>query len=77
MNIIEAKTKNELIKSYAFRLKAYNISFKYSFVISFYLILFNKLIREKKNYFTKLFMTSLIAFLASVPIQINNFFSIT
>ena len=28
MNIIEAKTKNELIKSYAFRLKAYNISFK-------------------------------------------------
>ena len=54
----------------------YNISFKYSFVISFYLILFNKLIREKKNYFTKLFMTSLIAFLASVPIQINNFFSI-
>lgn len=28
MNIIEAKTKNELIKSYAFRLKAYNINFK-------------------------------------------------
>ena len=54
----------------------YNISFKYSFVISFYLILFNKLIREKKNYFIKLFITSLIAFLASVPIQINNFFSI-
>ena len=54
----------------------YNISFKYSFTVSLFLIIFSDLINKKKTYIGKLFMTSLIAFLASLPIQINNFFSI-
>lgn len=54
----------------------YNISFKYSFMVSLFLIIFSDLINKRKTYIGKLFMTSLIAFLASIPIQINNFFSI-
>ena len=54
----------------------YNIGFLFSFVITFYLILFNKLINDKKSYITKTFVISLIAFLASMPIQINNFHEI-
>ena len=54
----------------------YNISFKYSFTVSLFLIIFSDLINKRKTYIGKLFMTSLIAFLASIPIQINNFFSI-
>ena len=54
----------------------YNIGFKFSYVISFYLILFNKIINRYKNYFVKLFVTSFISFLASIPILINNYFTI-
>jgi len=54
----------------------YNIGFLFSFTITFYLILFNKLINKSKNYISKTLMISFIAFLASLPIQINNFFSI-
>ncbi len=54
----------------------YNIGFLFSFIITFYLILFNKLIRDRKSYTTKTFIISLIAFLASMPIQINNFHEI-
>lgn len=54
----------------------YNISFKYSFMVSLFLIIFSDLINKRKTYIGKLFMTSLIAFLAGIPIQINNFFSI-
>ena len=54
----------------------YNISFKYSFMVSLFLIIFSDLINKRKTYIGKLFMTSLIAFLASIPIQINTFFSI-
>ena len=54
----------------------YNIGFKFSFIISFYLIIFNKIINQYNNYFIKTFVISLIAFLVSIPICINNFFEI-
>lgn len=52
----------------------HSISFKYSFIISFYLILFSKYLNKSKFY--SLFMVSFIAFLVSIPISINNFFEI-
>ena len=54
----------------------YSISFKYSYTICFYLIVFSKLINKRKNYIYKTFMTSLIAFLVSLPVQINNFYTV-
>lgn len=50
-----------------------SISFWFSYIVSLYLIVFGN---NKGGYIKKLFNTSLIAFLASIPIQINNFFSI-
>ncbi len=50
----------------------YDIGFQYSFLISYcltYLI-------PRKNYFISLFYTSLIAFLASIPITASNYYSI-
>ncbi|MDD2435105.1 MAG: DNA internalization-related competence protein ComEC/Rec2 [Bacilli bacterium] len=55
----------------------YHLGFKFSFIISFYLILFQKFIANYKNYFIQLFMVSLVAFLASIPLMINNFFYIS
>ena len=54
----------------------YKIGFIYSAVISFYLILFSKLISKGKNYFSKLFITSFVGWLVSIPITIYNFFEI-
>ncbi len=54
----------------------YNIGFKFSYIISLYLIIFRKIINRNKNYITKTIVTSFIAFLSSIPILINNFFSI-
>lgn len=54
----------------------YNTGFMFSFTITFYLIIFNDLINNRKRYTSKLLMTSFISFLASLPIVINNFFSI-
>ena len=48
----------------------YNTGFIFSFMISFFLIYFGKF---NKNYFISLFKTSLLCFLASIPILINNF----
>ena len=50
----------------------YDIGFRYSFLISYcltYLI-------SRKNYFISLFYTSLVAFLASIPITASNYYSI-
>jgi len=52
----------------------YNVGFLFSFIISFYLIIFKYKI--KGNYFSKMFKTSLICFLVSIPILINNFYQI-
>lgn len=54
----------------------YNIGFKFSYIVSFYLIIFNLLIRRCNTYIKKTFITSLIAFMSSIPILINNYFSI-
>lgn len=54
----------------------YNVGFLFSYIISLYLICFNKIINRYKNYFVKLIFTSFISYLASIPILINNFFSI-
>ena len=54
----------------------YNVGFLFSYIISIYLILFNKIINKYKNYFLKVLVTSFISFLVSIPILINNFFSI-
>ncbi len=54
----------------------HNTGFIFSYVISMYLILFNEIITRHNTYFIKLLTTSFIAFLASIPILINNYFSI-
>ena len=54
----------------------YNIAFIFSFSISFSLILFSEIINKYKNYFMKMFITSLISFSVSLPILINNFFEV-
>ena len=54
----------------------FNVSFKFSYIVTFYLILFSKIISNQKNYFVKLFLTSLISNLASIPIVSNNYFQI-
>ena len=54
----------------------YNTGFKFSYIISIYLILFNKLINKQRNYLSKTLITSLISFLSGIPILINNYFSI-
>ena len=51
----------------------YNVGFLFSFIITYFLILFGK---NNYNYFVKLFITSLIAFISSIPILINNFHEI-
>ena len=54
----------------------YNIGFLFSFIITFFLILFKEKINNKKTYLSKIFTTSYISFLASTPILVNNFFEI-
>ena len=54
----------------------YNSGFLFSYTISFFLIKFGSISNLFSRYFTKLLITSLISFVASIPIMINNFFSI-
>ena len=54
----------------------YSLGFILSFTVSFFLILFKGLINKYQNYFSKTLVISLIAFLSSAPIIINNFFKI-
>lgn len=54
----------------------YDIGFQFSLIISFYLILFQELINKYSSYLGKTLIVSFIAFLASIPITINNFFMI-
>ena len=53
----------------------YDIGFLYSFIITFGLIIFSDKINGK-NYFIKVFKTSLISFLLGIPISILNFHEI-
>ena len=54
----------------------YNNGFLFSYIISGYLIIFGDITNKYKNYFFKLFIISLISFLASIPILINTSFEI-
>ena len=54
----------------------YNLGFQLSYLISFYLIIFAHIINKHKNYFKKLFTTSLISFLVSFPIIISNYYQV-
>jgi len=54
----------------------YNAGFKFSYVVSLFLILNSKLINRSKSYILKILTTSFISFLAGIPIMINNYFSI-
>ena len=53
----------------------YSIGFCFSFIITFYIILFSKYIKNN-NYFVKLFKVSLICFLSSIPLIIYSFYNI-
>lgn len=50
----------------------YNTGFLLSFSVSIGLVLFGKATNNYKNYFVKIFIISLISFLISIPIIINN-----
>lgn len=54
----------------------YNVGFVFSFSISFALMNFSPIINKYKNYFIKVFVTSFISFLVSIPIMINNYHEI-
>ena len=54
----------------------YNISFQYSYLISFFLVLYSKKISTINNKILKSFYTSLISFLISLPICLYNFYQV-
>ena len=54
----------------------FKIGFQFSSIISWGLILFSNLINNRKNYVSKLFMTSLLSFLISFPICLFYFHQI-
>ena len=54
----------------------YNVGFIFSYVITFSLMFYSEIINNQKNYMFKTIFTSLIAFIVSIPILINNYFSI-
>lgn len=51
----------------------YDVGFCFSFIISFYLILCNNIICKFKNYIMKIFVTSLLCFVVSLPISVISF----
>ena len=54
----------------------YNLSFQYSYLISFSLVLFSNKIKQQKKYIKKSLYISLISFLISFPICIYNFYQV-
>lgn len=54
----------------------YNISFQYSYLISFTLVLFSYKLKSIKNNITKSLYISIISFLISFPICIYNFYQV-
>ena len=54
----------------------YNVGFLFSYIITYFLIMNGKLINSYKKYATKILITSIISFFASIPLLINNYFSI-
>lgn len=54
----------------------YNNGFLFSYIISFFLLKYKNIFCKYKNYFMKLFMISLLCFVASIPIMINSYHNI-
>ncbi len=54
----------------------YNIGFLFSYVISFYLLKYQNTFNRYNSYFGKLFIISLLCFIASIPITINSYYHI-
>ena len=54
----------------------YNIGFYYTFIISIFINHFRIKFKRYKNYISKTFIISLVAFLSTIPIMINTNFSI-
>ena len=54
----------------------YNLSFQYSYLISLFLIIYSKKIKEEKNYISKLLYISYISLIISFPITIYNFYQV-
>lgn len=52
----------------------YNAGFLFSFLITFALISCGKIINRFKRYYSKLLVTSLISFLVSIPLVLENYF---
>ena len=55
----------------------YHLGFQFSFLISFFLLVFSSKINACKSYFGKTMMTSLIAFFASIPLVIQTSFEVS
>lgn len=51
----------------------FDVSFQYSYIISFSLIVLSSFINQFKTYFSKLLITSLICFIVSLPITLYHF----
>jgi len=54
----------------------YKIGFQYSYIVSFSLIIFNDTINRQNKEIKKLLYISLISFIVSFPITINNFYQV-
>lgn len=54
----------------------YKIGFIYSFIISFYLICFKKIISSTKKYIFKMLKTSFISWIVSIPVSSYFFFNV-
>jgi competence protein ComEC len=54
----------------------YSVGYQFSFIISLYLIAFQELIKKYKSNIGTLFIVSVISFLSSIPIVLNNSFEI-
>lgn len=54
----------------------YDLGFHFSFIISFYLLLFQKYIEASNNKIVALYRVSLISFLVSLPITIYTFYQV-
>lgn len=57
-------------------LSIYQLGLQYSFVVTLFLIKYKDIINKANNIITKLLITSSIAFLASYPITISNFYEV-
>ncbi len=53
-----------------------SIGFQFTFIISFYMNIYQKIIKRYNNYFIKILVISIFFFIVGMPILMNNYFSI-